>query len=104
MRVWVLEVDTCGYEGISWIDSVHETKESAIKYIQENWKFISSYEDSEKEYSVFGYRGDVYLHHSGQIYEKNRNDEFDTDDSCDYEAESVCLKVKCFDVTKENKL
>lgn len=103
MRVWVLEVDTCGYEGISWIDSVHETKESAVKYIEKHWKFLSSYKDSDDEYSVFGYGGNVYLHHSGIIYEKNRDNEQDTDDSCDYEADSVCLKVKSFNLVKEKQ-
>lgn len=31
MRVWVLEVDTCGYEYISRIDSIHEYSEGLNK-------------------------------------------------------------------------
>lgn len=103
-KVYVLEVDTCGYDGVSLISNVFVTLELAKEYIEKHYKHLySGHFERKDKYTIYGYDGNVYEREDGVIMQKNRDDENDLDDTYDYEAESVCLTVKEFDVVGEVK-
>lgn len=92
MKCYIIEYLHHG--GFTYMGDIYSKLDDAIDYVNGSYLGVTKSSHLPKNVikSYVAYNKNCYLK-DGIYFEKNRNDEFDTDDSYDYEADPIHIRI-----------